>query len=155
MTEISMNGDPIRRRRHGRLLAVLGSGLLLALIPSRTFAGYTTCDLDPTVTLSNGRVITLWAHVGYSVTRVAGVNYTLHVPQGTSVRSISYDQYGYLEHLAIVADIKSGSYNYESDTTVLTTTSGLTVTAWSSMANGNNTYSVSGVSGQTLVIRWG
>lgn len=134
---------------------VVGAALAAMMFrPGDAFAGVTVCDTDPVVTLSNGQTITLWDAVSTDPTNIVGVTYTLHIPTNLRVVSVSYDQYAALESFTWVAD-QNGN-RFEDDTVVTTNpVVGLVpVTAWASLPQGNNTWSSSGSSGQTLTITW-
>lgn len=147
-----------RYMKHPRLLvgalALMASLTAGGLGSGNAFAGYTACQTDPTVTLSNGQTVTLWTTFGTDISNVSNVNYVLHIPSNLRVVNVQYDQYASQETFTWVAD-QSGS-GYETDTTVTTLPSvgSVPVTTWSSMPYGHNTYSQTGTSGQVLTINW-
>jgi hypothetical protein len=134
---------------------VLGAAVTgLVFRPGSAFAGVTVCDTDPVVTLSNGQTITLWDAVSADPSSIQGASYTLHIPQGLRVVSVSYDQYGALESFNWTAD-QNGN-RFEDDTVVTTNPAvgAVPVSAWASLPQGNNTWSSSGTNGQVLTIAW-
>lgn len=99
---------PLRRRYLRSAVAILAAAL--AILPGVTHAGFTTCITDPTVTLSNGVTVTMDDAISDGIANVQRVSYVLHVPAGVSVTGVTYDQYGSLETLSVVADQQPGGY---------------------------------------------
>ena len=141
----------LRAKRAVLVAALLGLGLLAGpLTAHRASAGLITCDLDPTVYLSNGRVVTLAAQITSDVSTVTQVNYDLHVPYNVSVVYVAYDGYGSLENLTVTAD--NGHHHY-TDTTTVTTSTGTPVQVTSHMdVSGQHSSDVSGWSGQPIAL---
>lgn len=128
----------------GIVALAIGVGSLFA---GRTHAAFTICRTDPTVYLSDGHTIQMYADISDALSDVKNVTYTLHVPYGVKANGISYDSTGYLETVNIVADQPSGR-GY-SDTVVTTGKAGTPVTAYSGI-QGVISGTVSGYSGQHL-----
>ena len=110
--------------KKGRL--AFGAGIVAlaisggTLFAGRSHAAYTVCNTDPTVQLSNGTTVTMWAQLDVDPMKIAHVSYVLHVPVGVQMQSISYDQYGYLEGVQIIAD--QNGHHYMTETTATTST---------------------------------
>lgn len=131
----------------------LGAVLVGAVVtsPGHAFAGYVSCQTDPTVLLSNGKTIQLWTTIGDDPSDVQSVSYTLYGPAGTSVVSVTYS--GELspdvESFTYVADGHPGQYS--ASTTVTTGTAGVSVTAYEYAGRGPRQHdSGSGSSGQSI-----
>ena len=101
-------------RARRRLLVCLAAGaavLAIGLAPGHAFAGLSGCDLDPVVTLSNGMRLTIATHVTDASSDVQTVAYTLHLPVGVSVSSLTYvDGLGVNETVDAYSDQRYGSY---------------------------------------------
>lgn len=109
------------------LLAAIIAGILSA---DGVFAAYTTCKIDPAVTLSNGVTITMYDTISDSIKNVQQAAYVLHVPEGVTVTEVSYDRYGSLESLSVVADQVPGTYR---DITTVTDPTRVQVSAYASI----------------------
>jgi hypothetical protein len=131
--------------------ALLGLGLLAGpLTAHRVSAGLITCELDPTVYLSNGRVVTLAAHISSDLSTVTQVNYDLHVPYNVSVVNVAYDGFGSVENLTVTAD---NSHHRYTDTMTVTTNTGTPVQVTSHLdVSGQHSSDVSGWSGQPIAV---
>jgi hypothetical protein len=90
------------------LAAVVG---VVTLLSGSADAAYSSCRVDPIVTLSDGTQITMYVTLGTDISSVLSVDYELHIPKTASVRSVTYDQYGSLEHLTVVQDQQPGNYH--------------------------------------------
>lgn len=129
----------------------LAAGLLATpVVSGQAWASFTGCGTDPTITLSNGTVITLSASIGTDISNVQGVTYVLHVPHNLTISSIASDQYGYLESVQLVQD-QIGN-NYVTETTVQTSLPAIPVTVSTTLSGKQVTQSLAGVSGQDLVL---
>lgn len=91
------------------LLALLLLGTSIASGVSH--AAYVTCRTDPTVYLSDGNTLVIYADIADSVTDVSSVTYELHVPTGVVPTGMVYDQYGYLESVTVIDDQSPGAYS--------------------------------------------
>ncbi len=131
------------------LLLMLGL-VSSSLLSTEAFASFSTCRTDPTVRLSDGYTIVMYADISDSISDVHRVDYVLHVPAGVSATHIDYDSTGYLESVTVVADQQDG-HGY-SDTIVYTGASDVSVTAYSAI-EGMVEGQVSGTSGQHLYLR--
>lgn len=127
--------------------------LLVAWLAQATGASaqLASCRTDPVVTLSNGYTVTLWANISTDISHVTSVNYTLHVPRGVSIKTISYDANGSVETVQLVAD-QSGSH-YSDVTTVNTTTTGVAYSAYATRQD-STVASRSGQSDGTVTLNW-
>lgn len=133
----------------GGLIAIIAFAIA-TLTAGNAFAAYTVCYTDPVVQLSNGMTITLQAVIDADPTQIASVTYDLHVPVGTTVIGVSYDQYGSLEHLQLIADQHGDSYSV--DTTVtMTDGSSAPVSTYALLSDGRQG-SANGTTGRTLRI---
>lgn len=93
-----------------RLRFATAAVFLAALVGQSVAFGQTnTCRTDPTVTLSNGYVLTMWANISTDISNVNSVNYVLHVPKGVTIKNITYDANGGVENIQLVAD-QSGTH---------------------------------------------
>jgi hypothetical protein len=122
-----------------------------SLAAHKSSAAYTVCRTDPKVTLSNGTVVSMEVDVYADVSQIRSVKYIVHVPQRLTTVSVSYDGYGYLETVAVIADERGTTYITD---TLVNTKSPARVTAISSIS-GLGTQSQSGNSGQHLVSEFG
>lgn len=129
----------------------LSAAVVLALASTTSAFAVFGCRTDPTVTLSNGYSVQMWDQIGTNISNVTSVTYVLHVPQGLSVSSISYDQTGYLEHVQVVDDQKGNQY-YETST-VDTTTSKTGFTA-DAIRHDGTTASANGNTPKTVTMHW-
>ena len=129
-------------------VALLGTSLIGgSLAASGSYASYGVCRTDPTVVLSDGLTIEMYADINDSISDVRSVQYTLHVPIAVHATSITYDRYGSIEHVSIVADQPSG-HGY-SDTLVTTGAKSVPVKVYASI-KGWKSVTVQGVSGEVL-----
>jgi len=129
---------------------LLGLGLLCSsLVSLPAQAAISGCRSDPAVTLSNGVQILLYEDISDTATDVTKITYTLHVPVGVTVTSISYSGAvpSKLQSLTTVADENSG--NYDGYTLVSTKTPNVPVAAYMS-ANGTVSAHTNGSSGELL-----
>lgn len=138
-----------------RRIKVLSAPLLALGLLAGTFgvshAAFVTCRTDPTVYLSDGATIVMYADINTDIANVSGVTYELHVPVGVQATGMQYDQYGSLETVTIIDDQPANTYQ---DGTTVNTTNGVTFTTNASMS-GTCTYpntSVFGKANQTLWI---
>jgi hypothetical protein len=146
--------DVIRRRRFRRLgiaalLTVVG---ILPLIPTGVSAEISACRDDPIITLSNGVTIQLDTSIGDAVTDVNQVSYTVAVPRGVTVSSVTHvgdPQLTSKETVQVYSVSRPGQY--ASYTVVSTGASGAPVTV-SMQVSGAGSSSTSGQSGQDLVL---
>ena len=129
----------------------LALALLAGSLATDAHASITYCRTDPTVTLSNGVTVTMWAQISTNISSVSSVNYVLHVPAGVTLKSVTYDTYGYLEHLQIVAD-QSGTH-YADNTTVTLTSGNTSVTAYATRQD-STVASKTGTSPNTITLNW-
>jgi hypothetical protein len=148
--------SPLRLRSVTTLAILALAPIAVTLTAHSADAAYATCRTDPTVRLSDGRTIVLYADISDTLSDVRRVNYTLHVPVGTYATSIRYDSTGYLENVTILPDQQYSGY---SDTQVITGTLGVAVTAYGSVTTSNSPQptvagTVSGRSGQHLILRY-
>jgi hypothetical protein len=143
------------RIRVRRSLKVAGSTILLAgtllLTGSVGAHAASVCRTDPTVTLSNGYTATLWADISTDISSVSSVSYVFHVPKGVTIKSISYDANGYVEHVSLVAD-QSGTH-YEDVTTVTTTTPNMKYSAYATRMD-STVASKNGQSNGSVTLNW-
>jgi hypothetical protein len=129
-----------------------------SLGPSHAYAGFTSCQSDPVVTLSNGASVDLEAHIADSGSDVRQVSYTLHVPAGTRVVSVVNTDglIGLAETVQVYAD--DAANTYDSSTVVTTGQQGVAVTAFTTVVSplgltlGSATRS--GTSGQSLALHF-
>lgn len=108
----------MKASRRTLLALALSAPLALASLAGSADAAFVTCKTDPTVTLSNGAQITLYALTQDTIADVTGVTYNLHGPAGTSITSIVYDRSASIEHVTYSAD--QGGGRYKAFTTVST-----------------------------------
>jgi hypothetical protein len=125
-------------------LGLLGSSLSLGT----AHAGVSLCRTDPTVYLSNGYILTMYADIQDQLSDVLKVSYTVHVPHGVYATRIVYDSTASVEAVSIVDDREWGGYT---DTVVTTGTPSVPVTAHSALS-GVAQGSVTGYSGQHLIL---
>lgn len=136
----------------GALLLTLGlvAGPLTAHGVGATFS---TCDVDPTVALSNGWQVTLAAHISSDPSTVQNITYVLHGPTGVSVTRVTYDG-GPLSNSETVLYVPDNGYY--ADTSVATVGSSVPVTVSVVAANPDGTTawhgSGSGLSNQHLTV---
>jgi hypothetical protein len=125
-------GHALRALRSGSAVlgaALLGVGVLASASPARVaHASLGACGSDPVVLLSNGVTLDLNTSIDDTESDVQQVVYTLHVPSGTSVTSVTYTTglLGPREILRFYADNRPDTY--DSATTVNTATRGIAVT---------------------------
>jgi hypothetical protein len=136
-----------------RLAFLGGTALALAFGVGTSHAASSYCRSDPTLTLSNGAQVTLYENIYDASTDVTRISYQLHIPVGTTVKSISYSGAvaGSLQAITTVADENPG--DYDAYTVVTTGKTNISVTAY--MAGSSPTSSAAscqtaGHSGQTL-----
>jgi hypothetical protein len=109
--------------------AVLGASVLASASPAPVAqASLGGCGSDPVVLLSNGVTLDLNTSIDDTASDVQQVVYTLHVPSGTSVTSVTYTSglLGPKELLRFFADNLPDTY--DTATTVNTATNGIAVT---------------------------
>jgi hypothetical protein len=122
-----------------------------SILVSGAFAQTVSCRTDPTITLSNGYVLTMWANISTDISHVHSVNYVLHVPKGVTMTNVSYDANGSVEHIQIVAD-QSGTH-YSDVTTVDTATSGVAYSAYATRQD-TTVATKNGTSDGTVTLNW-
>lgn len=140
-------------------LALAASLAVGALVPGHAFAGLSGCDLDPIVTLSNGAQLTIDTNVADVPGDIQNVVYTLHLPVGVTVTSVSYpDGYGVNESVNAYSDQRWGNLTVSS--LVNTGTPGVAVTEQVNLTRASNnsdtrsvTGSASGLSGQVVTVQ--
>ena len=130
---------------------VLALLVMIALPAGQASAALGRCRTDPIFTLSNGEKVTVVLDIGTDEASVIYVNYNLHVPAGVSVKNVIFTAggIGKLETYFIIQDSPANTYTTESF--VLTGQSNVPVVATSSLSS-KNTLSVSGFSGQNLIV---
>ncbi len=119
---------PPRLARPVRIAALLTTGLLVSpLLAPQAHAIIGGCGGDPIVVLSNGTTLDLSTTATTDASTVSQIAYTLHVPAGTQVVSVT--SLGVREVLSVIADNAPDSYTTVtqvdaswSDATVTTTT---------------------------------
>lgn len=143
---------PSRSERQVATAALsVGAGLVLALMTTGTALGVVSCRADPTVTLSNGVSVELWDTIGTGISNVSGVAYVLHVPKGVSVRQITYDSTGYLEHVQVVDDQQGSHYSLSTTATVTGSSASVTVNA---IRRDGTTATKNGTTSQAITLNW-
>lgn len=140
--------------RHPRIMLgaiILAAGLLVGPLTIQSTHAYVSgCDLDPTVYLSNGAVVTMDASINDSLADVQSATFVLHVPYGVTANSIVKDANAALENVIVL----QGS-SYYTVTLINTVSPGVQVTAFSSLTfaeDWTQQRSADGSSGQRLVI---
>ncbi|GEM_PF-6717342 len=126
-------------RRTLLTFVALAGGLSATLLTTGSAYGVTGCRGDPLVTLSNGISVRLVAQIGTATSSVNAVNFTLHIPKGTTVASVQYD--GLLpETLSWVADKAAmdskGDASFTDVVSVQTSTSNVQTTISATTTNG-------------------
>jgi hypothetical protein len=140
-----------------RLTAALGALTLSAALfvlplgPAAAHAQIGACRTDPTVTLSNGVSVTMWATMQTDISTVQSVTYVLHVPKGVTMTGITYDSSGSLEHVSIVAD-QTGT-QYEDVTTTTLTSGSVSMTAYATRRD-STVASQNGTTGKAITLHW-
>jgi hypothetical protein len=141
-----------------RTVTKLALGLVLMtgalggpLLAGGAHAQLSTCRTDPIVTLSNGVSITMWATMQTDISNVKSVTYVLHVPAGVTLKSVSYDTNGSLEHLSLVAD-QTGTH-YADQTSVTLTSGSVSMTAYATRQD-STVASKNGTTGTTIGLNW-
>jgi hypothetical protein len=96
-----------------RSLALMLGVMLGIMAPVlQAHAGFSSCQGDPVVSLSNGVVLDLSVSLDISASSVNQIVYTVHAPKGTKVVSVTYTA-GSLQNkevLNFVADQQSEQY---------------------------------------------
>lgn len=98
------------------LFAVVALGVGLLMGPMRvqsTWAGVDVCRDDPVIALSDGSTLVVSVTAATAPSNVSGISYTVHVPQGLTVQSISYtgDLSADQQPVQVVADELPGRYD--------------------------------------------
>lgn len=143
-----------RRMALGGMIVIAGAVAgQLSAIPS--YAHITTCRSDPLVVLSDGTQLALTADIGTAEANVQRIAYTLHVPNGVSVRHVQFTQGGLggREWFQVSAD--QAPWTYASDTVVYTHPHPVAVQASTTAKNlvhGVAAGSASGTDGQHLAV---
>ena len=97
------------------ILAVLALSALVLIGSPPVAARVIGCRADPIVLLSNGKIVRMTAQVDTAARNVRRITYTLHAPEGTSVRRIIYPG-GALkskERVVFIADLPANRYRSE------------------------------------------
>jgi hypothetical protein len=137
-------------RRCVALILALGA-LCSGLMTNPVHAQISACRADPTVTLSNGVAVTMWATMQTDISNVKSVNYILHVPTGVTMTGITYDANGALEHVSIVAD-QTGTH-YEDVTTAALYSGSVAMTAYATRRD-STVASKNGTTGTAITLNW-
>jgi hypothetical protein len=111
--------------------ALLACGLLSTALSPRAAHAQLSVTADPVVTLSNGTAFDLSTVLLDYAGRgdVQHISYTLHLPAGLSVRSVTYPD-GTAALSSFQADSTEPSGQYACDIVATTTTPGVPVTAF-------------------------
>jgi hypothetical protein len=132
-------------------LVILTGALGGPLLAGGAHAQIGACRTDPTVTLSNGVSVTMWATMQTDISTVQSVTYVLHVPKGVTMTGITYDSSGSLEHVSIVAD-QTGT-QYEDVTTTTLTSGSVSMTAYATRRD-STVASQNGTTGKAITLHW-
>jgi hypothetical protein len=126
--------------------------IILILPTTQASAALVSCRTDPIFRLSNGDVVTVTLEIGTAEANVKSVVYILHVPAGVTVKQVTYTANGIGKRETYRVYQDSPLKTYTTDT-ILTTqnVSIVPVTAYTRL-NGVYTKSVSGYSGQHLIV---
>jgi hypothetical protein len=131
---------------------MLLAGMITSLlVPQSVHAEVTICRTDPRVWLSNGKTVTLIASSNDAAGDVKSITYTLHAPVGTTVTRVVYTGFRFTgkETLRFFADKVTGRYT--TDTVVTTGSSGIPVTAATSIPS-VGVGAASGYANQDLIV---
>jgi hypothetical protein len=140
-----------RHWRMGAMSVALAAALTGTVLGGTSSAASTYCRTDPTISLSNGVAVQMWAQIDTDLSNVTSVSYVLHVPTGVTATGISYDSTGYLEHVQVVADM-SGT-KYSDVTTVQTSVPKIQVSA-NAIRRDGSTATKNGTSGTAITVNW-
>lgn len=127
--------------------------MIVAAMPNLdASAALVKCRTDPIFSLSNGDVLTITLDVSADAMNVRNVTYVLHVPAGVTVRRVTYTAggLGTKEMYKVYQD--SPASTYTTDTVVTTQYSGSVPVIATTRLNSVNAESISGYSGQHLVV---
>ncbi len=138
-----------------RIIHLLILAALILIMPTtHASAMLTRCRTDPHFKLSNGDIVTVTLDVGTDITNIKGVDYILHVPAGVTITKVTYtaraDKKAVEESYELHQDSPVGTYATE--TVVTTQTPGRVEVTVFTRANGVKEASLSGYSGQAVVI---
>jgi hypothetical protein len=128
--------------------------LLLAmslLTPHPAAAAIRVCRSDPIILLSNGETIQTAATIATDAANVRPVKYTLHLPKGVKVIVVLFtpNQLGRKELVSFIDD--RAPYSYATDTVITTSSPNVSSTAYTRVLR--RAGSISGMSGEHLIIR--
>ncbi len=143
-------------RSFHRLTAALLLAMALVFVagaPTTTFAAISICRTDPIVWFTDGSRVQMSVSIGADVSNVVKIVYVIQTPLTKKVSKIVYTG-GALagkESVTVVAGKLNNGWTTQ--TTVMTLTSKVPVTAYSSY-NGSQRAQLSGLSGQTLTMNF-
>ena len=142
-------------KKTNRLVQLLILAILVLILPAApASAMLAKCRTDPHFMLSNGDVITVTLEVGTDIANMKSINYVLHVPAAVTVTKVTYtaktDNKTVAETHKVYQDSPAGIYTTE--TVVTTRTPQLVEVTVFARANVVKEISVSGYSGQPVVI---
>ena len=121
--------------------ALLGSGVLLALLQAPLTHAAVGCRSDPLIVLNNGMVFDLSTTINDDVSDVKLITYTLHVPYGVSLaQAVSTDgDVKYHEQFLLVNDSQTTTTGTPYTVGVQVTTHTAGITASATIAGGDAT----------------
>ena len=125
---------------------------MLAVPTMQASAALATCRTDPIFLLSNGDSVTVTLDIGTDASNVSNIHYILHVPAGVTVIRVAYTAVRQITSETYKVYQDSPAKTYTTDTVVTTQTSGKVAVTVNARLNGVFMKSVSGYSGQHLVI---
>ena len=145
----------IRRCSRRFLLGTVTVSLVAGMLaPSGAHAGFTTCQSDPVVLLSNGGAVDLKTSINDSLMDVRQVVYTVHVPSGVGVLGVvnTDSLIGLVETVQVYSD--DAAHTYDTSAEVSTGASSVGVRASSTVVSALDLVlggqSISGTTGQVL-----
>ena len=128
------------------------AAVVFALPITQASAALVHCRTDPIFKLSNGDVTNVTLDISTDATNVRNVTYSLHVPAGVTVTQVTYTAggMGTKEMYKVYQD--SPAKTYTADVVVTTQNTGSIPVIATVRLNSTNAKSVSGTSGQHLVV---
>lgn len=126
--------------------------IMLALPTMQASAALVRCRVDPIFNLSNGDIITVTLDIATDAANVKNIHYILHLPAGVTVTKVTYPAARQVTSETYVVKQDSPAKTYTTDTVVTTQISGKVQVVVYTRLNGVPTKSISGYSGQHLII---
>ena len=127
--------------------------LVLSMLPTgQASAALVRCRTDPIFLLSNGDVLTVTLDISADASSVRNVTYVLHVPDGVTIRKVTYTAGGLGTKEMVKVYQDSPEKTYTTDTVVTTQNTGSVEVLATTRLNGVQAETAAGYNGTHLIV---